>query len=107
MIDALIHFVLNTAFVVVFAPIATIVFLIAWPFLHIRRRLAVRDAQRLRLTSLINAMPAARSVEGNIYRTETIFSRRKFAGSKSSLFAWVQPRMKKPREPGESVGQSF
>ena len=40
MIDALIHFVLNTAFVVVFAPLATIVFLIAWPFLYIRRRLA-------------------------------------------------------------------
>ena len=33
MIDALIHFLLNTAFVVVFAPIATIVFLIAFAFL--------------------------------------------------------------------------
>jgi uncharacterized membrane protein len=40
MIGALIHIVLNTAFVVVLAVIATIAFLIAWPFWYIRRRRA-------------------------------------------------------------------
>jgi uncharacterized membrane protein len=40
MIGALIHIVLNTALVVVLAVIATIVFLIAWPFWYIRRRRA-------------------------------------------------------------------
>ena len=40
MIGALIHFILNTAFVVVLAVIATIVFVIAWPFWYIRRRRA-------------------------------------------------------------------
>ena len=38
MIGALIHIVLDTAFVVVLAVIATIVFVIAWPFWYIRRR---------------------------------------------------------------------
>jgi uncharacterized membrane protein len=38
MIGALIHIVLNTALVVVLAVIATIVFVIAWPFWYIRRR---------------------------------------------------------------------
>ena len=36
------------------------------------------DAPRLRLKSSINATPSARSVEAYIYRTETIFSQRKF-----------------------------
>jgi len=36
------------------------------------------------LKSSINAMLSARSVEANIYRTETIFSQRKF-GSKGSV----------------------
>ena len=40
MIGALIHVVLNTALVVVLAVIATIVFVIAWPFWCIRRRRA-------------------------------------------------------------------
>ena len=40
MIGALIHIVLNTALVVVLAVIATIVFVIAWPFWCIRRRRA-------------------------------------------------------------------
>ena len=40
MIGALIHIVLDTAFVVVLAVIATIVFVIAWPFWYIRRRRA-------------------------------------------------------------------
>ena len=40
MIGALIHIVLNTALVVVLAVIATIVFVIAWPFWYIRRRRA-------------------------------------------------------------------
>jgi uncharacterized membrane protein len=40
MISALIHIVLNTAFVVVLAVIATIVFVIAWPFWYIRHRRA-------------------------------------------------------------------
>jgi hypothetical protein len=40
MIGALIHFVWNTAFVVVFAVIAIVVFVIAWPFWYIRRRRA-------------------------------------------------------------------
>jgi hypothetical protein len=44
----------------------------------------VSDAPRLRLKSSINAMLSARSVEANIYRTETIFSQRKFA-SKGSV----------------------
>jgi uncharacterized membrane protein len=43
MIGALIHIVLNTALVVVLAVIATIVFVIAWPFWYIRRR---RDRER-------------------------------------------------------------
>jgi uncharacterized membrane protein len=40
MVRGLIHIVLNTVFVVVFAVIATIVFVIAWPFWYIRRRRA-------------------------------------------------------------------
>ena len=40
MIGALIHIVLNTALVSVLAVIATIVFVIAWPFWYIRRRRA-------------------------------------------------------------------
>jgi uncharacterized membrane protein len=40
MIGALIHIVLDTAFVVVLAVSATIVFVIAWPFWYIRRRRA-------------------------------------------------------------------
>ena len=40
MIGALIHIVLDTAFVVVLAVIATIVFVIAWPFWYMRRRRA-------------------------------------------------------------------
>ena len=40
MIGALTHIVLNTAVVVVLAVIATIVFVIAWPFWYIRRRYA-------------------------------------------------------------------
>jgi uncharacterized membrane protein len=40
MIGALIHIVLNTLLVVVLAVIATIVFVIAWPFWYIRRRRA-------------------------------------------------------------------
>ena len=36
----MIHIVLNTALVVVLAVIATIVFVIAWPFWYIRRRRA-------------------------------------------------------------------
>ena len=40
MIGALIHIVLNTALVVVLTVIATIVFVIAWPFWYIRRRRA-------------------------------------------------------------------
>ena len=40
MIGALMHIVLDTAFVVVLAVIATIVFVIAWPFWYIRRRRA-------------------------------------------------------------------
>ena len=40
MIGALIHIVLDTALVVVLAVIATIVFVIAWPFWYIRRRRA-------------------------------------------------------------------
>jgi hypothetical protein len=44
------------------------------------------DAPRLRLKSSINATPSARSVEANIYRTETIFSQRKF-GSRAHRHA--------------------
>jgi uncharacterized membrane protein len=40
MVGGLINVVLNTAFVVVLAVIATIVFVIAWPFWYIRRRRA-------------------------------------------------------------------
>ena len=40
MIGALTHIVSNTAVVVVLAVIATIVFVIAWPFWYIRRRRA-------------------------------------------------------------------
>jgi uncharacterized membrane protein len=43
MIGALIHIVLNTALIVVLVVIATIVFVIAWPFWYIRRR---RDRER-------------------------------------------------------------
>jgi len=38
MIGTLIHFVLNTAFVVVLAVVVTIVYVITWPFWYIRRR---------------------------------------------------------------------
>jgi len=44
----------------------------------------VRAAPRLRLKSSIGATPSARSLEANICSTETIFSQRWFAGSKSS-----------------------
>jgi uncharacterized membrane protein len=40
MIGTLIHFVLNTAFVVVLAVVVAIVSVIAWPFWYIRRRRA-------------------------------------------------------------------
>ena len=49
MIGALIHIVLNTALVVVLAVIATIVFVIAWPFWYIRRRRAREPAPPLGL----------------------------------------------------------
>ena len=87
MIGALIHFILNTAFVVVLAVVVAIVFVISWPFLYIRRRLVRARRPRLRLKSSIDDMPAASSVEANIYRTETIFSRRKFAASKAQCAA--------------------
>ena len=84
MIGALTHIVSNTALVVVLAVIATIVFVIAWPFWSSDAGAPANDAPRLRLKSSINATPSARSVEANIYRTETIFSQRKF-GSKGSV----------------------
>ena len=86
MIGALIHIVLNTALVVVLAVIATIVFVIAWPFWYIRRRRARERRPEIALEVSINATPSARSVEANIYRAETIFSQRKFAASKSSVY---------------------
>ena len=70
MIDALIHFVLNTAFVVVFAPIATIVFLIAWPFLYIRRRLV-----RARRPEIALDVLNQRYARGEISRSEYLQNR--------------------------------
>jgi uncharacterized membrane protein len=52
MIGALIHIVLNTALVVVLAVIATIVFVIAWPFWYIRRRRACERRPEIALEVL-------------------------------------------------------
>jgi len=52
MIGALIHIVLNTALVVVLAVIATIVFVIAWPFWYIRRRRALERRPEIALEVL-------------------------------------------------------
>jgi uncharacterized membrane protein len=67
---ALIHFVLNTAFVVIFAIIAAIVFVIAWPFWYIRQRRA-----RARLPE--NALEALneRYALGHIGRSEYLQKR--------------------------------
>jgi hypothetical protein len=65
----------------------------------------VSKAPRLRLTSSINAMPAARSVEANIYRIEMIFSQSKFAAKKAQCAASVstgngRKPMSLPPQPG-------
>ncbi len=70
MIGALIHFVLNTAFVVVLAAVATIVFVIAWPFWYIRRRLARGRNPEIAL-EILNQ----RYARGELGRTEYLQNR--------------------------------
>jgi putative membrane protein len=70
MIGGLIHFVLNTALVVVLAAIAAIVFVIAWPFWYIRRRLA-----RARRPEIALEVLNQRYARGEIGRTEYLQNR--------------------------------
>jgi uncharacterized membrane protein len=67
---ALIHFVLTTAFVVVFAVVAAIVFVIAWPFWYIRRRRARAQLPENALESLNE-----RYALGHIGRSEYLQNR--------------------------------
>ena len=67
---ALIHFVLNTAFAIVFALIAAIVFLIAWPFWYIRRKRA-----RARLPEIALETLNERYALGHISRSEYLQNR--------------------------------
>ena len=70
MIGALIHIVWNTALVVVLAVIATIVFLIVWPFWYIRRRRAREPPPEIAL-EILNKRYAL----GEIGRTEYLQNR--------------------------------
>jgi uncharacterized membrane protein len=70
MIGALIHIVLNTALVVVLAVIATIVFVIAWPFWYIRRRRARERRPEIALEVLNR-----RYARGEIGRSEYLQNR--------------------------------
>jgi uncharacterized membrane protein len=70
MIGALIHVVLDTAFVVVLAVIATIVFVIAWPFWYIRRRL-----DRARPPEIALEVLNRRYARGEIGRSEYLQNR--------------------------------
>ena len=70
MIGALIHIVLGTAFVVVLAVIATIVFVIAWPFWYIRRRSA-----RERRPEIVLEVLNRRYALGEIGRSEYLQNR--------------------------------
>ena len=56
--------------VVVFAPIATIVFLVAWPFLYVRRRLA-----RARRPEIALDVLNQRYANGEIGRSEYLQNR--------------------------------
>ena len=70
MIGALIHIVSNTALVVVLAVIATIVFVIAWPFWYMRRRRARERRPEIALEVLNQ-----RYALGDIGRTEYLQNR--------------------------------
>ena len=70
MIGALTRIVLNTAVVVVLAVIATIVFVIAWPFWYIRRRRA-----RERLPEIALEVLNQRYALGEIGRSEYLQNR--------------------------------
>jgi uncharacterized membrane protein len=70
MIGALIHFVLNTAFVVVLAVVVAIVFVISWPFLYIRRRL-----DRARRPEIALEVLNRRYARGEIGRSEYLQNR--------------------------------
>jgi uncharacterized membrane protein len=70
MIGALIHIVWNTALVIVLAVIATIVFVIAWPFWYIRRRRA-----RARRPEIALEVLNKRYALGEIGRTEYLQNR--------------------------------
>ena len=70
MIGALIHFILNTAFVVVLAVVVAIVFVISWPFLYIRRRL-----DRARRPEIALEVLNRRYARGEIGRSEYLQNR--------------------------------
>ena len=70
MIGALTHIVSNTAVVVVLAVIATIVFVIAWPFWYIRRRL-----DRARRPEIALEVLNRRYARGEIGRSEYLQNR--------------------------------
>ena len=70
MIGALIHIVLNTALVVVLAVIATIVFVIVWPFWYIRRR-----RERARRPEIALEVLNRRYARGEIGRSEYLQNR--------------------------------
>jgi uncharacterized membrane protein len=70
MIGALIHIVFDTAFVVVVAVIATIVFVIAWPIWYIRRRRARERSPEIALEVLNR-----RYARGEIGRSEYLQNR--------------------------------
>jgi uncharacterized membrane protein len=70
MIGGLIQIALNTAVVVVLAVIATIVFVIAWPFWYIRRRRA-----RARRPEIALEVLNRRYALGEISRSEYLQNR--------------------------------
>ena len=80
MIGALIHIVLDTAFVVVLAVIATIVFVIAWPFWYIRRRRARERCPEIALEVLNQ-----RYALGEIGRKRISTEPRRYSRSASSV----------------------
>ena len=70
MIGALIHFVLNTAFVVILAVVVTIVFVVTWPFWYIRRW-----RERARRPENVLEVLNERYARGEISRSEYLQNR--------------------------------
>ena len=70
MIGTLIHFVLNTAFVVVLAVVVAIVYVITWPFWYIRRQ-----RERARRPEIALEVLNERYARGEIGRSQYLQNR--------------------------------